>query len=249
VIVQLFLIAHLAGDFFLQSGMAVQRKHRSFSGLAMHAALYLACVTAVSFFALPPGRAWPVALTLSLFHIFVDGMKSLVLRNHLERDGLALFLVDQAIHVATILVVVRLAVTAGPVEGTPLRHFINTYGEGPVAQVVLLLLLYLLCLQPASILVRKVLQSVGEGHLDTEGGAGEAPDRAGRAIGMLERAVILTLGLVGQLGAIGLIVAAKSVARFNRLAADRSFAERYLVGTLASVLAALLCVGYWSIAG
>jgi len=249
MIVHLFLIAHLAGDFFLQSRKAAQQRTYRFSGLAMHAVLYLVCVSAVSFFALPAGRALPVVLVLSFLHFLIDIVGFLVRRNHPERDGLVLFAADQAAHILVMIGVVRLAVTAGSPEGALLRHFINTYGEKPVVQVVLLLLLYLVCLHPASILVRKVLHAVGEGSGETEDGSGEAPDRAGRAIGMLERAVILTLGLAGQLGAIGLIVAAKSVARFNRLSTDRAFAERYLVGTLASVLAALLCVGYWTVAG
>jgi len=61
----------------------------------------------------------------------------------------------------------------------------------------------------------------------------------GRIIGVLERAVVLTLVLLGQFGALGLVLAAKSVARFKSLD-DRDFAEYFLIGTLASVLVALL---------
>jgi hypothetical protein len=49
------------------------------------------------------------------------------------------------------------------------------------------------------------------------------------------------LGLNGQLGAIGFVLAAKSLARFNQLN-DKSFAEKYLVGTLLSVVIALFCI-------
>jgi hypothetical protein len=61
----------------------------------------------------------------------------------------------------------------------------------------------------------------------------------GRAIGVLERAMALTLVLLGQYGALGLVVAAKSLARFKALE-DREFAEYFLVGTLASLLLALV---------
>ena len=60
-------------------------------------------------------------------------------------------------------------------------------------------------------------------------------------IGVLERIIILTLWLNGQLGAIGFVLAAKSLARFNQLS-DRNFAEKYLVGTLLSVVIALFCI-------
>lgn len=61
----------------------------------------------------------------------------------------------------------------------------------------------------------------------------------GLLIGVLERALALTLVLIGQFGALGLILAAKALARFRALD-DRDFAEYVLIGTLASVLLALL---------
>lgn len=69
--------------------------------------------------------------------------------------------------------------------------------------------------------------------------AGAVELARGRAIGALERALTLTLVLLGQYTAIGLIIAAKSLARFKALE-DREFAEYFLVGTLASLLLALL---------
>jgi len=60
----------------------------------------------------------------------------------------------------------------------------------------------------------------------------------GRIIGVLERAIALTLVLLGQYGALGLVVAAKALARFRGLE-QRDFAEYFLIGTLASLLVAL----------
>ena len=55
---------------------------------------------------------------------------------------------------------------------------------------------------------------------------------------MLERLIVCVLVLTGQAAAIGLVVAAKTLARFRQLD-DRRFAEYYLIGTLASVTLAL----------
>lgn len=63
--------------------------------------------------------------------------------------------------------------------------------------------------------------------------------RAGATIGVLERMLVLTLVLLGQYAAIALIFAAKSIARFEELK-DRQFAEYYLIGTLSSILFAML---------
>ena len=65
------------------------------------------------------------------------------------------------------------------------------------------------------------------------------PSQVGATIGVLERLLIVTLLLVGADAAIGLVIAAKTLARF-RLLDDRDFAEYYLLGTLASVSVAIV---------
>ena len=62
---------------------------------------------------------------------------------------------------------------------------------------------------------------------------------AGRYIGILERAIILTLVLKGLLSAVAFVLTAKSIARFNELK-EKDFAEYYLIGTLASMLIAII---------
>lgn len=73
---------------------------------------------------------------------------------------------------------------------------------------------------------------------DEDRSAGAIDIARGRVIGSLERALTLTLVLLGQYGAIGFIIAAKALARFKALE-DREFAEYFLIGTLASLLLAL----------
>lgn len=64
-------------------------------------------------------------------------------------------------------------------------------------------------------------------------------DGAGRVIGNLERTLIFFLVLVGQYGAIGFVLAAKSLARFEDFK-KQDFAEYYLVGTLTSAAVAFV---------
>src|SRR5467141_3173175 len=89
------------------------------------------------------------------------------------------------------------------------------------------------------VLVRSVLELPAlQMRREDDRTAGAIEIARGRTIGALERAIALTLVLLGQYGALGLIVAAKSVARFKALE-DREFAEYFLIGTLASLLLAL----------
>jgi hypothetical protein len=89
------------------------------------------------------------------------------------------------------------------------------------------------------VLVRAVLELPAlQMRRDEDRTAGAIEIARGRTIGVLERAVALILVLLGQYGALGIIMAAKSIARFRALE-DREFAEYFLVGTLASLVLAL----------
>ena len=62
---------------------------------------------------------------------------------------------------------------------------------------------------------------------------------SGRGVVLMERALALSLELLGEYSAVGWIIAAKSLARFKALE-EREFAEYFLIGTLASFLLAVL---------
>jgi hypothetical protein len=90
------------------------------------------------------------------------------------------------------------------------------------------------------VLVRALLELPAlQMRRDDDRSAGGVEIARGRTIGVLERALALTFVLLGQYGALGLVVAAKSLARFKALE-DREFAEYFLIGTLGSLLLALL---------
>ncbi|NQT54281.1 hypothetical protein HQ576_19645 [bacterium] len=59
-------------------------------------------------------------------------------------------------------------------------------------------------------------------------------------IGWLERFLVITLVLVGELTAVGFIVVAKTILRFDDVRDAREHAEYVLCGTLASFSAALV---------
>lgn len=67
------------------------------------------------------------------------------------------------------------------------------------------------------------------------------PDILGRgeAIGVLERWLALAMLARGDYAALGFVLAAKALARHRRFEDDPEFAEYFLVGTLASILAAI----------
>ena len=63
---------------------------------------------------------------------------------------------------------------------------------------------------------------------------------AGAVVGVLERLIMGIFVLMGQFAAIGLIFTAKSVARYNKISENQSFAEYYLIGSLFSMISVLV---------
>ncbi|MEF2782508.1 MAG: hypothetical protein U0N20_05390, partial [Clostridium sp.] len=64
--------------------------------------------------------------------------------------------------------------------------------------------------------------------------------KAGRIIGTFERMIMLFFINIGQYSSIGLVLTAKSIARYDKISKSQSFAEYYLLGTLLSTISVLI---------
>lgn len=64
----------------------------------------------------------------------------------------------------------------------------------------------------------------------------------GRIIGTLERIIVLTLFLINAISSVGLIIAAKTLTRYNKIIKDEGFAEYYLLGTLFSLATTFIII-------
>ena len=107
---------------------------------------------------------------------------------------------------------------------------------GGLERVAAIAVIYAYCVTGGAVFIREVLDCTCGREVAISASAG--PLSLGAYIGMLERALILTLLLDGSLVAAGFVLTAKSIARFQELN-DRRFAEYYLIGTLSSMLVAV----------
>lgn len=99
----------------------------------------------------------------------------------------------------------------------------------------------LLVINEMNIVLRYILKVMGLESLGTqEDKVSDKEYSMGRLIGLLERIFIFIFVLLNQYSAIGFILAAKGVTRFNNFKDDRPFAEYVLIGTLLSTLLALV---------
>ena len=222
--------AHLVAEFIFQTEKTAARKNTNKKLLAVHGAVYFLCITAASFAAISIEHVlWPVVI-VSLSHVIIDWVKT-----RFRNEHFAVFIVDQVLHIL-IIVLVCLLFELGEHTGGLLKAATTKWPENDVSRVIAIALMYLIALTPSAVLVRKALTHM-TGSLKKENKDSEK--RAGYLIGMLERVFVVTLILVSQWAAIGLILAAKSLARFKQLE-EKEFAEVYLIGTLLSVALAVV---------
>lgn len=145
-------------------------------------------------------------------------------------NGLPRWATAQAVHVGGLMAAWAMLAWS-PGSGTASSPLLPAVAPALDAAVVLGLILAVL--RGGMTVTALVLRSFPSLPLDP------VTARMGRTIGLLERALMLLLVSLGQWGAVGLVVAAKSVARFEALK-ERHFAEYYLIGTLTSLLIAAL---------
>jgi hypothetical protein len=213
------LLAHALADFVLQPKAWVDSKARPLT-LLKHGIVVLALSVAAT------GAAHPVLPALALAHVLIDAGKA-----RLAKPGLAAFLADQAAHLATLAAAASLL---------PTLWQTGLWGAAPPA------LLHVMALCAGAILATRAGQFAVEFLMKAHAPADAMSDglpQGGATIGLLERTLIFVLILAGELGAIGFLIAAKSILRFGTVSESRSASEYVIIGTLASfgwaILAAL----------
>jgi hypothetical protein len=168
-------------------------------------------------------------------HIAIDATKTLMVMRCGFSDSTRLFLLDQAIHLATILAITwaftrfRWSDIKAAASWTETRQL----------QVLLVAVLYVVVIFGGGYLVRYLTRSLTLQLPRTEGDNPEELRNAGLYIGWLERFLILTAVLVQSPALIGLILTGKSIARLPELKGPR-FAEYFLIGTFLSIGLALV---------
>jgi hypothetical protein len=211
------LAAHFFTDFLLQPRRWVlhkeRRKHRSLF-------LYLHSLIAgfLAYLLLGAWHWWPVLVVTALSHGLIDLAKL-----HLQQLPKMphLFFYDQLSHLAVVGLLSLVAFHEGVPAPAYSTHFISIYG----------LTLYLLTV-PVGMSVKAFFQATQLSLQATEELSG-----AGRWIGYFERLLLFFLVLQGEYIAIGFLITAKSIIRFDQTQ-DRAHSEYVLLGTLISFSAA-----------
>jgi len=217
------LFSHLLTDFVLQrKNWIIDRVRRHFLSPYLYLHTLITGAVALLFIGF---EYWYLAVAIFITHTLIDGWKSY------RPDTVAYFLVDQVLHLMVILGCWYLVFFDWP----GVRTYFAGVGHNYNFWVVVTAFLFLSF--PSGIIIEKM---TGNWRKDLEDAGGLA--RAGKWIGILERIIILIFLLQHQYAAIGLLITAKGLLRFNEKEKDRheQKTEYILIGSLISVAFSLV---------
>ncbi len=220
-------LAHAIADFHLQPDRWIATKSQPLT-LLKHAAVVLALSLAAL------GTLHWAIFALALAHLVIDAAKV-----RLGGDGPAPFLLDQAAHAATVTAVALAFPTLWTTGIWP--QILPPAIAETAPKFFLGLAGFIVTTQAGGYAVGLLMKPYRGPGIGLPDGLPEA----GRTIGWLERALIFLMVMMGEPAAIGFLIAAKSILRFDVAtkgrdggAAERTRSqeagEYVIIGTLAS---------------
>lgn len=221
------LTAHLLADFFLQQTRWIKKKKKGIRSVYLY--YHVAVVGILTYLLLGDWTQWQLPLFIMITHFIIDAWKTSV------GDNRRNFIIDQSLHIAMLIIgciwYVGFHATAG-------QHFWPAATNSTFWAIATG---YLLVWRPAGFFIEKLTLPWSKELDELEQGF-EGLNNAGSWIGYLERFIIVTFILVGHYGAIGFLIAAKSIFRFSGKITgehDRKQIEYILIGTLLSFALAI----------
>lgn len=109
------LLAHFIADFPLQFTKLFRLKTESIKGIILHGSVFGIAAVVFSVPYLASFKMGVFIIFLLVFHIFTDWLK-IKLIHHYKNDSIALFMLDQVMHIAAIAVVIFL--NFSPIEAS-----------------------------------------------------------------------------------------------------------------------------------
>jgi len=219
-VIKLFL-SHLITDFILQPRAWVEdrsKKHFLSVKLYLHG-----FITAAFAWLMTGWQYWLVAITILISHTIIDGWKSY------KGQTVTWFLVDQFLHIAVIVACWSfIFIQWNDVKEMWQRLNVQEHTWKLITGFIFLTI-------PAGILIGQFTKEWRDKIPDAENLA-----NAGKWIGIIERIIILVFVLQNQYSAIGLLIAAKGIIRFNDKDRQEIKTEYLVIGTLVSIGLAII---------
>ena len=215
------ILSHLLTDFVLQPKKWItDRKEKHFASLWLYVHSLVTAILALLF--IGPSY-WHFALIIFVTHLLIDGWKSY------QSSTLPYFLVDHFLHLLVIIICWYFAFFTFEDLSAAWQY------TGENEKFWILVTAYSFLSFPAGIIIGQITKKWSEKLPEATG-----LQNAGKWIGIVERLIILTFILQGQYAALGLLMTAKGLLRFSEKDRQEEKTEYVLIGTLVSVIFALV---------
>ncbi len=228
----ILLICQLLGDFQLHFRRGIGDMHGSVEKQLLHVAVHALLLLYPFALCIRSGSplAGLFALSLILAAHFVLDLAAALLSSRHPRRRLCIF-------VAGCLALLILIPVVGQLSPVLLDRRLMSVSPFLLGREQLnWVLLIVLVTKPANVLHELTLGRYAPPITETSW----TKEGAGALIGNLERLLAVIFLAAGQPTAIGLVCTAKSIARFKQIEENKGFAEYYLIGTLYSMLYAIV---------
>lgn len=220
------LFAHIVADFFLQTKWMVEGKEnggkRSMMMLTLHSLIH----SLMAYLIVGEWASWYIAIVIFVTHFFIDWCKII-----LHGNNVPAFLIDQLSHVVVIFML-WMTIIPGSISDI-IKEGIELFPDN----IWVIVVAYAMMLRPSAILMSLLLK-----RWQLSSMANSSLPEAGKWIGYLERILILTFVITGNIEGVGFLLAAKSVFRFGDLnkAKDIKTTEYVMIGTMTSFAIAII---------
>ncbi len=231
-------IGHLLGDFYVQHNIVAGKKDEKFLSIFMSALKYYVAFLLV---ALPVISVDMIlaATYAAIAHLMIATIKYLLLLKGKLKREYEVFIIDQGAHIIGIFALADIMNRWNFSVGYP--SFVSYWMKilyYDIENAARWMLAILLIHKPVNIFIQIYLSEFRQRADST---IIHADHNAGRKIGTIERLIMLIFLSRDQFVALGFVLTAKSVARYDKITKDEKFAEYYLLGTLVSTLSVILC--------
>lgn len=233
-------VGHIIADFYMQSTEMAAKKEEKIRWVFLHSLFYWIGMLLVTI----PFLSWnmfAISSIAAMTHGLIDLGKYLYRKRHKKDNQIKLdrntFFIDQLLHVVC-LFIIAFATTIIGAQVDELGCIKQLFDIIQVSEKQFLTgaLAFLLIYRPADILIQKILKSYRPESELKDNKIITKDYNTGRIIGMIERTIMLIFLAIGQYSSVGLVLTAKSIARYDKIAKEKDFAEYYLLGTLLSTI-------------
>jgi hypothetical protein len=234
-------LAHVLADFIFQSDSVVAAKEVGrWPSYLVHGVTHYGTIVAIVLVISPrlvaTGTFEGVVVALCLVHLFLDWAKLALTNARWIRDDVWSFTVDQALHLAS---VAGAALVLTPPPWQSLGAYLQKV-QSAQEQILLVAVIYVVVIFGGGYFVRYLIVPLWKENPAEPPLEHDEVVNAGLYIGWLERFLVLTAIVMQSPGTVGLILAAKSIARYPELRSPGRFVEYFLIGTLLSISIAIV---------